>query len=105
MTLSLLVYAELEHNIREQLANKPEFFPSTAKNKTTSIPTARLVFLKFEGIDTLEFGGQRFTTDWTATDLIYLNYLVNSMRPFIPELAAESLVDVILASRKRRVKG
>ncbi|MFV0449790.1 MAG: IS1634 family transposase, partial [Vibrio sp.] len=62
MTLSLLVYAGLEHKIREQLANKPEFFPSMVKNKTTTKPTARWVFLKFEGIDTLEFGGQRFTT-------------------------------------------
>ena len=62
MTLSLLVYAGLEHKIREQLANEPEFFPSMVKNKTTSKPTARWVFLKFEGIDTLEFGGQRFIT-------------------------------------------
>lgn len=62
MTLSLLVYAGLEHKIREQLSNEPEFFPSMVKNKTTSKPTARWVFLKFEGIDTLEFGGQRFTT-------------------------------------------
>lgn len=30
------------------------------KNKTTTKPTARWVFLKFEGIDTLEFGGQSF---------------------------------------------
>lgn len=28
--------------------------------KTTTEPTARWVFLKFEGIDTLEFGGQSF---------------------------------------------
>lgn len=62
MTLSLLVYAGLEHKIREQLSNEPEFFPSMVKNKTTTKPTARWVFLKFEGIDTLEFGGQRFTT-------------------------------------------
>ncbi|MGL0931761.1 IS1634 family transposase, partial [Vibrio vulnificus] len=35
---------------------KPErieaFFPSMVKNKTTSRPTARWVFLQFEGIDT-----------------------------------------------------
>ncbi|ARR51731.1 hypothetical protein CAY62_20155 (plasmid) [Photobacterium damselae subsp. damselae] len=32
------------------------------KNKTTSKPTARWVFLIFEGIDTLELGGQSFIT-------------------------------------------
>ncbi|EKA7351232.1 IS1634 family transposase, partial [Vibrio vulnificus] len=37
-------------------------FPSMVKNKTTSKPTARWVFLKFEGIDTLELGDQRFIT-------------------------------------------
>lgn len=62
MTLSLLVYAGLEHKIREQLASGDEFFPSMVKNKTTSKPTARWVFLKFEGIDTLELGEQRFIT-------------------------------------------
>ncbi|KFA99425.1 IS1634 family transposase [Vibrio sp. ER1A] len=60
MTLSLLVYAGLEHKMREQLADSPEFFPSMVKNKTTSKPTARWVFLKFEGIDTLSMGEQRF---------------------------------------------
>ncbi len=54
MTLSLLVYASLEHKIREQLTQTEVFFPSMVKNKTTSKPTARWVFLKFEGIDTLE---------------------------------------------------
>lgn len=62
MTLSLLVYASLEHKIRESLTKTEEFFPSMVKNKTTSKPTARWVFLKFEGIDTLEFGGQSFIT-------------------------------------------
>lgn len=62
MLRNMQVYAGLEHKIREQLSNEPEFFPSMIKNKTTTKPTARWVFLKFEGIDTLEFGGQRFTT-------------------------------------------
>lgn len=62
MTLSLLVYASLEHKIRESLTKTEEFFPSMVKNKTTTKPTARWVFLKFEGIDTLEFGGQSFIT-------------------------------------------
>ena len=62
MTLSLMVYAGLEHKIREELAVTEEFFPSMVKNKTTSKPTARWVFLKFEGVDTLEFGEQWFIT-------------------------------------------
>lgn len=62
MTLSLLVYASLEHKIREQLAQTEAFFPSMVKNKTTSRPTARWVFLQFEGIDTLEINGQRSIT-------------------------------------------
>lgn len=62
MTLSLLVYASLEHKIRESLTNTEEFFPSMVKHKTTTKPTARWVFLKFEGIDILEFGGQSFIT-------------------------------------------
>ncbi|MCE2597456.1 IS1634 family transposase, partial [Motilimonas cestriensis] len=62
MTLSLMVYAGLEHKIREELKHTDEFFPSMVKNKTTSKPTARWVFLKFEGIDMLEFGEQRFIT-------------------------------------------
>ncbi len=57
MTLSLLVYASLEHKIREQLTKTEEFFPSMVKNKRTSKPTARWVFLKFEGIDVLENKG------------------------------------------------
>ncbi|OOE39559.1 IS4 family transposase, partial [Salinivibrio kushneri] len=35
---------------------------SMVKNKTTTKPTARWVFLKFEGIDTLELDGQSFIT-------------------------------------------
>lgn len=62
MTLSLMVYAGLEHKIREELKHTDEFFPSMVKNKTTSKPTARWVFLKFEGIDMLEFGEQTFIT-------------------------------------------
>lgn len=62
MTLNLLVYASLEHQIREQLTQTEEFFPSMVKNKRTSRPTACWVFLKFEGIGTLEIDGQRFIT-------------------------------------------
>ena len=62
MTLSLLVYAGLEHKIRQELAEVPEFFPSMVKNKTTATPTARWVFLKFKGIDILDIAGQRYIT-------------------------------------------
>ncbi|MCG9603292.1 IS1634 family transposase, partial [Vibrio sp. Isolate31] len=48
----------LEHKIRESLTKTEEFFPSMVKNKKTTKPTARWVFLKFEGIDILEIGGQ-----------------------------------------------
>lgn len=62
MTLSLLVYASLEHKIRQQLSQVDDFFPSMVKNKTTAKPTSRWVFLKFAGIETLEFGSQSFIT-------------------------------------------
>ncbi|MCP4279540.1 MAG: IS1634 family transposase [Alteromonas sp.] len=75
MTLSLLVYASLEHKIREQLTNTDEFFPSMVKNKTTTKPTARWVFLKFEGIDTLELGGQHFITGVQEHQTRLLNLL------------------------------
>lgn len=55
-----LLYAGLEHKIREQLGTSEEFFLSLVKNKTISKPTVRRVFLKFEGIDMLELGDQRF---------------------------------------------
>ena len=62
MTLSLLVYAGLEHRIRQELAKDEVYFPSMVKNKTTDRPTARWVFLKFEGIHTLDFQGERLIT-------------------------------------------
>ncbi|CAK3668241.1 hypothetical protein VCRA217O17_120159 [Vibrio crassostreae] len=62
MMLSLLVYASLEHKIREQLAATEELFLGMVKNKATAKPTACWVFLKFEGIETLEFNGQNFIT-------------------------------------------
>ena len=59
MTLCLLVYAGIEHKMRQELASRDEFFPSMVKNKTTSKPTARWVFLKFEGINLLEQDGKQ----------------------------------------------
>ncbi len=61
MTLSLLVYAGLEHKIRKELADSDAFFPSMVKNKTTTRPTARWVFLTFEGIDTVALENQIMT--------------------------------------------
>ncbi|OBT14808.1 hypothetical protein A9264_13610 [Vibrio sp. UCD-FRSSP16_10] len=67
-----------------------EFFPSMVKNKTTSKPTARWVFLKFEGIDTLEFGGQSFTQAFKSIKVDCSSFLAGYMKQFIPKLAAES---------------
>lgn len=61
MTLSLLVYAGLEHKIRKELADSDTFYPSMVKNKTTTKPTARWVFLTFEGIDTVTLDNQIMT--------------------------------------------
>ena len=52
MTTCLMVYAALEHTIREQLKAQDEFFPDM-KNKPTQTPTARWVFQCFAGIDLL----------------------------------------------------
>ena len=52
MTTCLMVYAPLEHTIREQLKAQDEFFPDM-KNKPTQTPTARWVFQYFAGIDLL----------------------------------------------------
>ncbi|CAM3161266.1 Transposase [Vibrio rarus] len=88
MTLSLLINASLEHKIRAQLSQTEEFFPSMVKNKTTSKPTARWVFLKFEGIDTLEFDGQSFITGMQEHQNRLLKLLGRLYD--IPKLAAES---------------
>jgi len=56
MTLCLLVYAALEHRIREALDMKNETFPNQ-KGKPVSNPTARWVFQFFSGIHLLIMGG------------------------------------------------
>ncbi|MCP4492525.1 MAG: IS1634 family transposase [Gammaproteobacteria bacterium] len=56
MTLCLLVYAALEHRIREALDIKNETFPDQ-KGKPISTPTARWVFQFFSGIHLLIIGG------------------------------------------------
>jgi transposase len=52
MTCSLMVYAGIEHLIRERLAEKNAFFPDM-KKKPTQRPTARWVFFCFQGISVL----------------------------------------------------
>ena len=60
MTLCLLVYAALEHRIRETLDINNETFPNQ-KGKPVSNPTARWVFQFFSGIHLLIVGGAQQT--------------------------------------------
>lgn len=57
MTCCLMVYAALEHKIRESLKSVPAFFPSM-KNKPTIKPTARWVFLKYGAIYSHHWQGE-----------------------------------------------
>jgi len=52
MTLSLLIYATLEHRIRKGLSESDESFPDQ-KGKANKKPTARWVFQSFSGIHVL----------------------------------------------------
>lgn len=52
MTCCLMVYAALEHKIREELKAKDAYFPNL-KYKPSQNPTARWVFFCFQGIDIL----------------------------------------------------
>lgn len=52
MTCSLMVYAGLEHLIRQRLVEQNAFFPDM-KKKPTQRPTARWVFFCFQGISVL----------------------------------------------------
>ncbi len=61
MTCSLMVYAALEHKIRTGLKQNAAFYPDM-KNLQTQSPTARWVFLTFEGINAFEFQGHRMVT-------------------------------------------
>jgi transposase len=58
MTTCLMVYAALEHTIREQLKVQDEYFPDM-KKKPTQTPTARWVFQCFAGIELLMINGQQ----------------------------------------------
>lgn len=55
MTCSLMVYAALEHRIRQSLRQKDLTFPDM-KNKPSQNPTARWVFQCFGGIHELGVG-------------------------------------------------
>jgi transposase len=57
-TWCLMVYAALEHTIREQLNAQDEYFPNI-KKKPTQTPTARWVFQCFKGIDLLTINEQK----------------------------------------------
>ena len=52
MTCSLMVYAGIEHLIRQRLAETNTFFPDM-KKKPTQRPTAKWVFFCFQGISVL----------------------------------------------------
>jgi transposase len=52
MTCSLMIYAALEHRIRSELKGQNETIPDM-KKKPTNRPTARWVFLCFQGISEL----------------------------------------------------
>jgi transposase len=58
MTTCLMVYAALEHTIREQLKGQDEYFPDM-KKKPTQTPTARWVFQCFAGIELLTINEQQ----------------------------------------------
>ena len=52
MTCCLMVYAALEHKIREELKSQSQYFPDL-KYKPTQTPTARWVFFCFQGLHVL----------------------------------------------------
>ena len=57
MTVCLLVYAGLEHQIRKKLADSGNYFPDM-KNKPSQRPTARWVFQCFDGIAVIQIPDQ-----------------------------------------------
>jgi transposase len=58
MTLCLMVYAALQHRIRQGLQAGKRSYPDQ-KGKPTQRPTARWIFQSFEGIHVLHVGSQR----------------------------------------------
>ena len=58
MTCCLMVYAALEHKIRSELKTQSEYFPDL-KYKPTQNPTARWIFLCFQGLHVLTISQQQ----------------------------------------------
>ena len=58
MTCCLMVYAALEHKIRQELKAKSLYFPNL-KYKPYQNPTARWVFFCFQGIHVLTISGDQ----------------------------------------------
>jgi hypothetical protein len=71
-----MVYAALEHKIRTGLSQQAPFFPDM-KNKPTQSPTARWVFLTFEGVNTFEFQEHKMVTGMQPHHHELLNILGN----------------------------
>jgi len=58
MTCCLMVYAALEHKIRQELKVQSAYFPNL-KYKPCQNPTARWVFFCFQGVDVLTISGEQ----------------------------------------------
>lgn len=58
MTCCLMVYAALEHKMRQELKAQSVYFPDL-KYKPCQTPTARWVFFCFQGIDVLTIAGEQ----------------------------------------------
>lgn len=58
MTCCLMVYAALEHKLRQELKAQSVYFPNL-KYKPCQNPTARWVFFCFQGIDVLTISGEQ----------------------------------------------
>lgn len=78
MTCSLLVYAAIEHLIRQKLNETNTFFPDM-KNKPSQRPTARWVFFCFQGIHVVVIDNQtELITNLADRHRIILNCLGKS---------------------------
>ena len=58
MTCCLMIYAALEYKIRQELQAQEAYFPDL-KYKPGQRPTARWVFLCFQGIEVLKIENER----------------------------------------------
>ncbi len=75
MTCSLLVYAAIEHLIRQKLKETNTFFPDM-KKKPTQKPTARWVFFCFQGIHSVNIDNQtELITNLAERHRVILNCL------------------------------